>query len=176
MFKFNTYKSKFRLLIAGSIIFFLFAYIFAFSKTIKLWRSNKEIKTELSKIENAPIKIKTIEKELNELNEIIENQNTDGFEHHEKFLASISQYCTQHDIIIKKYPESHNFIKDRYTIETNTVALEGDFNWLFKLVYKLESGNSPKHIVSLKYDTKPYHKEEIYKLNLIIYEQNIIEN
>jgi hypothetical protein len=176
MFDNLNFKKKVNLLIAGFCISLLIVYYIAVKGTIDLARECHHIQDQITTNEKAPAEIKIFEKRLIELNKTISNLDSSNTDFHENILGDISTYCTKHDLIIKNYPESHKYASDKYVVETDIISIEGNFSDLLKLLYKLEIENKNGHISSISFETIPDHRNGVYKLNLIIYEQNIYQN
>jgi hypothetical protein len=163
------------LLLAGFLISLFLVYHIAVKSTVDLRSVCKEMELKIDSVRQAPVEIKMIENRLSELNKVISNRGNDETDFHEALLVDISNYCDVNGLVIKNYPESHLVHSEKYIVETDAITIEGNFTKLLKLIYMLETENKNGHLASIKFESIPDHRNNIYKLNLTIYEQNIFD-
>lgn len=169
-------KRKFYLLLAGFTFMLFIIYILAVKSTFIMINSCNNLNNSLLELRNAPSEIQIINKKISELEKLIKKQNDSEVSNHLELLNFISNNCKKNNLIIKEYPQAQEYKKGQYTVETNIIRLEGDYQFLLKLLYNLEQHYRNGHISSILFESLPDYRNDIYRLNLVIYEQNISEN
>jgi hypothetical protein len=168
-----TYKKKFRwLLIAIPFLLFI-SYVLAVKKTVMLFRDCSSMQTKLESINDAPKNIKQIKNEITQIDGMISANDSSGTDFRQLLLEKTGDFCLANNITLKEFPASIHEIKSDYSVETNTVVLEGSFISLLKFTYLLEQKYKIGKVASVDFSAKYNLTEKKNRLTEKIYVQNI---
>lgn len=172
MFTNLTYKKKIILMMAGFVVFLFIAWSVSIKSTFELANQCSICEEQLEFVKDAPLKIASLQKEIDVKEQILGHSNA-GVEFQEHLLKQVTEFCQQNQLILREYPQVHNYIQQEYNIETNEIIVEGPFIKLLKLLYALEQEYKLGKVVSAKFMSKKDFKTNQMKLTLTIYVQNI---
>jgi len=167
-----TYRKKIYLLLTGFVVFLFIAYSLSIKSTFELASQCSVYEEQLEFVKDAPLKIAALQKEIDIKEQILGRSNA-GDEFQENLLKQITGFCQKNQLILREYPQVHNYIQQEYNIETNEIVIEGQFIKLLKLLYALEQEYKLGKVVSAKFMSKKDFKTNQMKLTLTIYVQNI---
>jgi len=130
------------------------------------------LQNEVDQISTAPIQIQQLKQELAGLDGKIGNHS--GEISQEGIFRDLSQYCTQHKLIIREFPVFHQYSSQDHLVRSFQVEIEGGFHDLLKLVYHLEQEIYLGKIASLDFEKKMDRRSRQEYLNLKITLQTVI--
>lgn len=172
MFKNLTYRKKIKYLMVGAGLFLLLCYVVSINKTVALVQQCHEMEELLTTVADAPEKIKGISKRIGEIENSVSSGEQGNSNFQEKLLEKVSHYCQSQRLILREFPQIHKYTQQNYNVETFTVAVEGPYVKLLKLVYLFESTRLGK-VISIKFESKKDYRTNSMRLVSTIYLQNI---
>lgn len=155
------------------VVFAFILYKVAISGTVELSFENGDLKEQISNNQNAPQQIKTIKKKIAKIEQLVGDEVGDETDPHQMLLGMVTQYCQQNKLTLKEFPHPFVLEDKGYITKTAKVVVEGDFIYLLKLVYHLESKYKVGKVVSVDFEAKKQLRTRRRKLNSTIYVQNI---
>ncbi len=167
-----TYKQKFYLAIAGFLISLVLVYSIAIKGTLAIKKECKELKYKIMQVENAPVKVASLEREIAKLEGLMSNVNSE-LSVNEKLLEVTARFAERNRLVLKEFPETHTYTKQDYSIYTDAITLEGGFINLLRLLYLIETEKSYGRVSSVDFYSYLDKRKKTYNLNMIIYVQNI---
>lgn len=168
-----TYKKRFRWLLIGIVFLLIISYLLAVKKTVLLFRECSSMQEKLESINEAPGNIQIIKNEILQIDGIISAGDSSGADFRQLLLEKAGDFCLTNNITLKEFPASVHEIKNDYSLETNTVVLEGSFVSLLKFTYLLEQKYKIGKVASVDFSTKYDLIAKKNKLTEKIYVQNI---
>lgn len=168
-----TYKKKLLYLIGGGIAFLFIVYLGTLSKTIDLFKENKEIKEKIAAAEGAELSVIELQARLQTLDKYISLYVSDSLANQQIILETISDLCKKHNIILKNFPKAGISPENGFSIETNIIEAEGNFVNLLHLIDELEQRNRAGRVSSINFKTYNDNKSKRLILSLVIYLQSI---
>lgn len=173
MFKNLSYKRKNILLLAGSVMFGLIVYFYAFERTIGLIKECTQLEEQLRQAENAPQKLAELKRKLNSIESDLGGNGNFGGDIQQALLEKISRYCNENNIALREFPQPVVSQEQDYIIETNIVVIEGSFLKLLKLVYQLEQVQRTGKVAAVHFLAKEDLRTKRQMLTASLYLQNI---
>ena len=159
-----------RLLLAGSILLLLLAFVFAFRPTLQLYTQYQANNTTLSVAAQAPLQIQTYQTRLAELQQ--EMQHT-GYDRAALF-ATVNTFCQEAGLSLTNFaPEIRKQVQEQ-TLVTNQIEVEGNFTAILQLTYQLEQTWKLGHIASTQYKRKKDVRTKKTQLHATIYLQHVL--
>lgn len=171
-----TYKQLFYLYACGLFLVVVLVYKVALKPTLELRKSLHEKEVVLSTVSMAPQQIKNINKKLETLNRHLESFSAQGMPLRDKILQEISNYCSENQLVVYNYPEPHYYDNSTFTVESNQIAVKGDFKGLLKLINYIESKANFGRIVHVEFYSEQNRKTKQKELFLGLIFQNIRNN
>ena len=168
-----SYKHKNYLLVAGLLILGVVVWKSAIRKTLDVRAECENLQIQLAKSQDAPAQLAFFRQRLSDLDALVGKGGAEASLAQQELLERVSDYCTEHRMTLKAFPESHEYTENEYAIVTNKVEVEGDFVDLVKLVYELEQKYTAARISSTQFYSKKNLKTKKVKLYALIYFQNI---
>lgn len=172
MLKNKTYKKKLQVMLGGSALFLLLCYFVSINKTVSMIVESNKMEDLLNSVADAPNKINKIKARLLQIENSVIKSDNENNNFQENLLEKVSKYCQVNKIILREFPQAHKYNQQNYNIETYTIAVEGPFVKLLKLVFALETTNAGK-MISVKFESKLDYKTNTNRLTATIFIQNI---
>lgn len=169
MFKNISYKKKFYGLLAFAVLLSFTAYKRSFKGTIETITFYRESVKNIKESSNSSVELSNIKKEVSILdNKIGKNAKNPSIVQNEilGFLSTRS-----HEITLSKIENLHISNDDYFTIYSNVISLQGDFNGLLKTIHEFEKDFDYARIASMVFHTERNTKtsqKELY--NEIIFQ------
>ena len=111
----------------------LIVYQFNIKRTLKTYQEYSTLQEDIKRAENINDEIAKYEQELKVL-----EQSSLQIYNKEKLLELVINFCRDHDLLIKTYPQAEKNIENNFVIVTNRIEVEGLYRDIVKLVYFLE--------------------------------------
>src|ERR1035437_6878578 len=94
-------------MIAVSVLLSFLVYQSVISKTIALYKQNKEFDLKLNEAASAPEKIKKYSEQLASLDHLVQSRQPDTVNNvHDLLLGFLSSYCKENNTVLKNFPET----------------------------------------------------------------------
>ena len=158
---------------AGSGLFALIIYFSAIKNTLDLYARCNELEEQLLQADNASLQMIQLQKELQEIESIFGDKKETSSNYQQVLLETISNYCSRNNVILREFPRPSVINEQDFSVETNLVVVEGNFNNLLHLAYLLEQKNKTGKIACMQLQTKKDFKTKQLALTASIYIQNI---
>lgn len=164
-------KNKNILLILGFVVMLVIAYQMAFSKTIAL---KKEVRTLEAQILNSNNLIELTSNLVYRekfVDSVLQNNNIKNLSTQNNLLSFLNQAAEKEAFIIASFSEPHLHLEDNILKSSFQFTLQGNFNEIEKVIYKLEQEHHFGKIVHLKYEKKrDYRRAKDYLQCFIVLE------
>lgn len=167
------FKTKNRYLLIGLGVFIVLAYLSTISKTVEAYQKNKELNQILASAANAPQRMGQIKRKLHAYDKNLGSFELDSIINHEYALATVSEFCQEHHLILDEFPDSRIELGEDFDIYTSEVVVEGGFIDQLELVYRLEQKERIARLASVSFDMKKDRVTRKMKLTATMFLQNI---
>lgn len=172
MFKNFTHKQKYFALIGGIVLFLLLSYQLSISKTIAQFEKLSQEKAKLEKAENAPVRIKQLQREIAQLNAQVGKLDQEFESFQERLLSNVVQLGEQHDVQIISVEEPHAYNRNGFEVQTAIIRLRGSFKHLTTLIAALEEKSSEGRLAATTFQVVEDKKLKKYSLETELHIQN----
>jgi len=153
-----TNKTKNIVLVAGFIVVLILSYQFAISNTVALKKQFNDLKTQELLFKNAPKQLSLLKQKQNYYNGLLKKYQLGKGSLQNNLLKTINAYSDAYNFKVIHFLEPHLTQKEDITIKTYQFTLEGDYNTILMLIYKLEQDTKFGEIKSLH-----FKKEKNYR-------------
>ncbi len=169
MFTNITYKQKLIGLVILSVLLFITANKRSYSVTKQTYNQVKELEEKLNYVNASSQDIDGLQNELAIYDRIIGKQGIKAEDIQQKILDYSTQYNT---VGVVNLEEIHIAESNGFTIISNQLIVEGDFNSLLELVYSFETDFNYSNIVSVSFTKEKEYQTREDKLRAKIIFQN----
>jgi len=149
MLKQLTYKQKTKALLFGSLLLLVLIYTISIKPTLNLLQDIRMLTNKSGQAVEAPIQIKKIKNELDQLQGKMFNLNDK-----EALLGEITRFCEENSLLIVNLPVASTYEEGTYEVESRELDVQGSFKDMLKLVYLIEYEKSLGVVSSLSFITK----------------------
>lgn len=156
----------------GAALILLFTWRLAFSKTWNLFQDNKKLSGQIEQAQQTPQGYQQLQKELVLMNEKIKRYNSTE-SNQEQIVAYISRYANENALKVIEIPKVSTEKEKGFTIETNTVKVQGGYKDIVRLIYQIEQREHLCHVVSTDFQRIQNVKTHQQYLVATLYLQNI---
>ena len=159
-----TNKTKNILLVIGFISTLLLCYKLAISKTHSLKKEYNSLTAQETLFKNAPKQVSLLKQKQQYYDRILEKYQLNGNSVQNNLLKTINRYSDSTNIRVITFLEPHISIKNDLKTNSYQFTLEGDFNNILKLIYKLEQQTKFGEIINLHFEKKKNFRSGKYYL------------
>ncbi|MCB0745287.1 MAG: hypothetical protein KDC67_15365, partial [Ignavibacteriae bacterium] len=131
-------KQKNILLVLGFVFVLFICYKFAISNTVEQKRQYKSLSQEALLYKNAPKQLSLLRKKEAYYDSLLTEYQLDGSSIQNNLLKTINVFAEENDLKVVNFLEPHVIEKNHLLIKTYEFVLEGNYNSINKLIYKLE--------------------------------------
>jgi hypothetical protein len=174
MFKTIPYKRKFIFIIIGFVILLLAAYKKNFKNIFEIRNQINHLDNKLNAVDGSYNQIFYLKNEIEQLNGLIGGQTKEPELVQQLILDFITN--TGFKINIHDIEDPHIFNDNEFTIHTNVLDIEGEYNTLLELLYKIEKDFTASKMVSSEFYTEKNYRTNSKKLFLKLILQNYEKN
>jgi len=151
MLKQLTYKQKTKALLFGSFLLLALIYTVSIKPTLNLHQEIRMLTSKSAEAKLAPVQIKKIKNELNQLQGNTFNLNNNN---KEALLREITRFCEENNLLIVNLPIASTYKEGNYQVESRELDVQGSFKDILELVYLIEYKKSLGVVSSLSFKTK----------------------
>lgn len=141
-------------LITGFILLLIVCYQFAISNTTEEKQKLDALKIESKIFENSPKRLSILKKKKVYYDSLLAKYQLDDSSIQNNLLKTINTFAEANDIKVVSFLEPHITTKNDLTVNTYEFVLEGEYNPINKLIYKLEQETKFGEIISLHFEKK----------------------
>lgn len=170
MFNNFTYKQKFLALVVLAILLGFTAYKRSFRLTIDAYRNYKGAAEKLRKINNSWQRAKSVENEVDYLDNLIGRKAMDADIVQQEILTKLSEIENSMELV--KLERVHKANNEYFNIYTNQLVLSGRFDQLLRGTYSFEKDFEFSRLVCLNF----YSEKELRTRRLKLYARLIFQN
>lgn len=153
-----TNKIKNNLLIAGFIISLFICYQLAFSRTLQIKNTYDQLIKEESIYSNTPKSLSILKQKEKYYDSILVKYQLSGGSIQNTLLQNINKYADKNRLKIISFSEPHISVQNEMTIKSYQFSLEGEYNSLINLIYKLEQQTKFGEIVNVHFEKKQNYR------------------
>lgn len=176
MFDRFTYKQKNYGLLGVFILLAMASYKRSFSLTMNALTEVENQEKQMESTLHAQNDIETLQIQIAQLNKNIGKSDIKPDLVNQQILSEISEFSTNNQVNLQSLEETHSFKTVDFTIYSNLIAVEGNFNGLMSLVYHMENKFEYARLINVeifKEKDLSNKKEKLYgKLLFQHYRQN----
>lgn len=168
-----SYKQKNKLMLIGAIVFAIVAYFISISDTVDAYYKNEVLLHQIQQGAKAPQNIQKLNENLNRISSNLGDYELDSLHNENLFLEVIGEFCQEHKLILRKFPEPTLHQEKDFIIYTHKIEIQGGYTNLIKLVYELEQVQKIGRVTSVNYKRVKDRKTKKVVLIASIYLQHI---
>lgn len=168
----KTYRQKNIALAIGLVLALLILYPLTISKTIALGKDIKRLEIQEQQSIHAPVAIAKYNLLLKQLDKQITSYVIDSSKGEQYLLELVSDFCQDNHLTLTSFPKATLRQKEKISVYTRKLKIEGDFIPLLKLLHFLEYRNKVGRMASVSFDSYIQRKTKEKKLSMTLYIQN----
>ena len=159
-----TSKQKNIGLVVGFVLVLVLSYQLAIAKTFEQKNQYKTLQQEVLLFENAPKQLSLLKQKQRYYDSILSSYQLDGSSIQNNLLSTINSYADQNSIEVISFLEPHSMDKNGLMVKTYDFTLEGDYNSIIGLIYKIEQKTKFGEVIHLKFEKKKNFRSGRYYL------------
>jgi len=166
-------KNKNILLVSGFILALFASYQLAFSKTM-------EVKNEFNSIKKQLIELKNIDRLSSNLylrekfvDSVLNKNNFKYLSIQNNLLEFLNEQSIEKKFSIISFKEPHSFIDNDVTITSYQFTMQGGFNSLLGVIYRLEQNYNFGKISHISFEKKRDYKKRKNELQCFVILENL---
>ena len=159
-----TSKQKNIGLVVGFVLVLVLSYQLAIAKTFEQKKQYKTLQQEVLLFENAPKQLSLLKQKQRYYDSILSSYQLDGSSIQNNLLSTINSYADQNSIKVISFLEPHSMDKNGLMVKTYDFTLEGDYNSIIGLIYKIEQKTKFGEVVHLQFEKKKNFRSGRYYL------------
>lgn len=149
-----TNKTKNIILIITFFLTIILCYKLAISKTIVLTKQHKTLKQQDLLLKNTPKQISLLKQKQTYYDSILVKYQLNESSLQNNLLKTINTYSDSSNIKVISFVEPHTIKTNNLKVNNYLFTLEGNYNAILQLVYKLEQQTKFGEIVNLHFEKK----------------------
>ncbi|WP_299550675.1 hypothetical protein [Seonamhaeicola sp.] len=157
-------KTKNIILIIGFFLALVLCYQLALSKTLALKTEFKTLKKQDLLFESTPKQLSLLKQKQKYYDSILVKHQINGSSLQNNLLKAINTFADSSNIKVVSFSEPHVINQNALKINTYQFSLEGNYNAMIKLIYKLEQETRFGEIISLHFEKKKNFRTNTYYL------------
>ncbi|TXD83550.1 hypothetical protein ESY86_09430 [Subsaximicrobium wynnwilliamsii] len=126
----------------------------AINKTFDQKREFTSLNNEAALLKNAPKQLSLLKLKQRYYDSILNKYQLDGSSIQNNLLSSINDFSNSNDLKVIHFLEPHIINKNDLAIKTYDFTIEGPFDAINRLIYKLEQETKFGEVVSIHYEKK----------------------
>jgi hypothetical protein len=166
-------RTKLYLLALGLFSVIGLCYLLAFSKTINLRNEYRKLSKEVSYYNHTSNEIYQLNAKRSFYDSILDNMNLNHTTLENNLLRVLNQESQIHNLKVIDFNEPHKFSEENSLLNTHIFTVQGNFNDILNVIYKLELQGNFGSIIHLKYSKKKDYKLNKDFLTATIFIQNL---
>lgn len=131
-------KRKNRLLIAGFALLLLICYQFAIKNTLEEKNRYNQLKKEEILFQNIPKQLLTLNKKKEYYDSLLAKYQIGETSLQNSLLKNINKNAKELNLKVIDFNEPHITVKNDLQVSTYSITIEGTFNNITQLIYRLE--------------------------------------
>jgi hypothetical protein len=158
----------------GAFLFIWLSFKMGFSKTFELKKQLDIRQEQLSGIQDAPMKLKLIEQQLENIEKLIGDAS--GEDASPYLIEKVGSYCKKNRLVLNEMPRKHVFTKDDLSVVTYQLRVQGPFKKLLRLLDELENNSQAGKLRSVAFDSEYNLRKKKKELFGLYYIQSVGAN
>ena len=169
-----TYQQRFYFISGSFIVLLILSYSLAIKPTLELIKNHKTLKEKYETIAEAPVKLKTMQRQLDKINSTYFSTFTNNTQLSQDYLLEVlNEIVSTNKVQITNYPGEHSFTNGNLDVTTHIITIKGSFNSLLKTLYNFENSYKSFKIASVKFYSELNRKTKLKQLYMELYIQQI---
>ncbi|PQV47442.1 hypothetical protein CLV33_107231 [Jejuia pallidilutea] len=149
-----TNKTKNIVLVVGFLLVLLLCYQLAISKTVALKKEYNTLKQEEILFENAPKQLSLLKQKRMYYDSLLTKYKINGSSLQNSLLQTINSFADSSNIKVIGFLEPHIIQMNDLKVKSYQFTLEGEYNSIIQLIYKLEQETKFGEISNLHFIKK----------------------
>lgn len=159
-------KAKNIALVSGFLLAILLCYKLALNKTINLKQEYNQLKNQEVLFKNTPRQLSLLKQKQKYYDSILTKHKISGNSIQNNLLEVINRYANNSKIKVITFLKPHVIIQNNLKVNTYQFTLQGDYNALIKLIYKLEQETKFGEIINLHFEKKKNYRTNKHYLEV----------
>lgn len=151
-------KKKNIFLLLGFVLAIIACYQFAISKTLALKSEYDTLKQQEIVFRNLPAQMALLKQKRHYYDSILNKYHLNESSIQNNLLKTINTFAQENNLKVVNFIEPHLYQKNELTLKTYQFTLEGNFNPILKLIYKLEQETKYGEIINLHFEKKENYR------------------
>jgi len=168
----QTYRQKNIALLIGFVLSIIAIYPITISNTVKLGKNIHQLELQEQQAVHAPLAIANYNQNIKQLDEQISSYVSDTLEGEQYLLELVSNFSQQNNLTLTAFHQPTATQKEKITIYTREVALEGEYIPLLRLLHYLEYTKKIGRMASVEFETYIQKRSRRKKLQMSLFIQN----
>lgn len=153
-----TSKSKNIFLTVGFILSLIICYNLAFSKTIVLKRTYNDLMIKENPHKNTSETLSILKQKEHYYDSLLTRYRLNEGSNQNTLLKTINSFAENNNLKVVSFLEPHRIISEDMIIKSYQFSLEGNYNEIINLIYKLEQEFKFGEIVNVHFEKKKNFK------------------
>lgn len=149
-----TYKAKNIILLIGFLLITYISYKLTISKTLALKKEYKELKQQEILFKNVPKQLSVLKQKEKYYDSLLTKYQINGSSIQNSLLKTINLIAEKNNLKVVSFLEPHLFETENLIHKTYLFTLEGEYNSILQLTYKLEQDTKFGEIINLHFEKK----------------------
>ncbi|GAB1856176.1 hypothetical protein MHTCC0001_10110 [Flavobacteriaceae bacterium MHTCC 0001] len=146
----------------------ILCYTLAISKTIALKQEVKQLEKQEISFKNTPKQLMLLKQKQKYYDSILAKHQIKGSSIQNNLLNLINSYADSSNIKVITFLEPHTVTQNNLKVNTYTFTLEGNYNDILLLIYKLESNTKFGEIINFHFEKKKNFRTNTFYLQASI--------
>lgn len=147
-------KTKNIMLVIGFLLGLLICYNFAVSKTVSLKKEYTSLQQQELLFENTPKQLSLLKQKQKHYDSILKANKLDGSSIQNNLLKTINFFANQNNLNVLDFVEPHSYKQNDLVVKSYAFTVEGSYNSIITLVYKLEQETRFGEVINLHFEKK----------------------
>lgn len=149
-----TSKTKNIILVSGLIIAVTLCYNLAFSKTLQLKKGYDELTEEEGFYKDAQKNLSILKQKERHYDSLLTKHKLNGGSIQNTLLKTINAFADENNLKVVSFLKPHIITSQDLIIKSYQFSLEGDYNAMINLIYKLEQETKFGEIINVHFEKK----------------------
>jgi hypothetical protein len=149
-----SHKTKNIVLVVGFFLGLVLCHKLAFSKTLDYKRQYAELSQQEQLFANTPHQLSVLKQKQRYFDSILSAYQLKGSSLQNGLLSTINTFANDNGLKVIGFLEPHTFMDNDLTVKTYQITLEGDYNAMLDLIFRLEQRTKFGEIINLHFEKK----------------------
>ncbi|WP_299525256.1 type 4a pilus biogenesis protein PilO [Winogradskyella sp.] len=159
-----TQKTKNIVLVTGFILVVIIAYKYAIANTFQLKREYKTLQQDALVFDNMPLQLSALKQKQRYYDSLLTAYRLGESSMQNSMLGAINTFASSNQLKVVDFVQPHKIEKNNLTVSTYQFTLEGNYNAIIELIYRLEQQTKFGEIINLSFKKQKNYRTGKYYL------------